>query len=159
MLTQDEITSLWERMLSAEVRALYFADLANRYTRQKQFITGASFFLASGAAAALIGKLPPWVAIVLSCITALLSAYSVARGLDGATRTMAKLHSSWSELAVQYDALWAATYAEEASGQLLQLISREIELSTQAATEAPNLQERMGYWQDYVLRQRHLLPV
>ncbi len=158
MLTQEEITSLWERMLSAEVRALYFADLANRYTQQKQWITGASFFLASGAAASLLGKLPTWVPLLLSCVTALLSAYSVARGLDGATRTMAKFHSAWSELAAQYDTLWNHTHTESASTQLHQLISKEIELSTQAATEAPNLQDRMGFWQDHVLRQRHLLP-
>ncbi len=157
MLTQEEITSLWERMLAAEIRSLYFADLANRYTKQKQFITGASFFLASGAAAALIGKLPPSVAIVLSCITALLSAYSVARGLDGATRSMAKFHSAWSELAVKYEALWRTTHADDASMKLDLLIAKEIDLSTQATTEAPNNQERMGFWQDHVLRQRHLL--
>lgn len=158
MLTQEEITSLWERMISAEVRSLYFADFANRYTRQKQFITGASFFLASGAAASLITKASPWIAVVLSCITALLSAYSVARGLDGATRSMAKFHSAWSELALKYEALWRKTYAEDASEKLEQLIAKEIELSTQATTEAPNNQKRMGIWQDHVLRQRHLTP-
>ena len=158
MLTDDQITSLWERMISAEVRSLYFAELASNYTRQKQIITGASFFLASGAAAVLIGKLPSWVAILLACVAALLSAYSIARGLDGAARTMSRLQFSWSELASAYEALWNTTYEETASTRLAQLFTRENDLSSQSSTEAPNKQDRLGYWQDQVLRQRHLIP-
>jgi hypothetical protein len=109
MLTEAQITSIWERQIAAEVRALYFADLASSYTTQKQWITGSSFFLASGAAAALVAKSPSWVPLVLACITAVLSAYTVARGMDGATRTMSKFQFSWSELASSYEALWNAT--------------------------------------------------
>ena len=158
MLTEDQITSLWERMISAEVRSLYFAELASNYTRQKQVISGASFFLASAAAATLIAKLPAWVAILLACITALLSAYSIARGLDGAARTMSKLQFSWGDLASGYESLWNTTYEEQAIRRLEQLIARENDLSSQSSTEAPNKQDRLGYWQDQVFRQRHLIP-
>ncbi len=156
MLTEEQITSVWERQISAEVRALYFADLASRYTTQKQWITGLSFFLASGAAATLLAKSPTWLPILLACITALLSAYSVARSLDGATRTMSKFQFSWSELASGYEALWNNIYTDDASARLERLIARERDLSSQASTEAPNDQKRMSYWQTQVFRQHHL---
>ncbi len=158
MLNQDQILTVWERQLAAETRALYFAELASNYTRQKQWISGASFFLASGAAATLLGKFPASVAIVLAVITALLSAYSIARGLDGATRTMSKFQFSWSELASGYEALWNTTYADDATTRLDQLIGRENELSSQASIEAPYKADRVAYWQDQVFQQHHLTP-
>jgi len=36
MLTESQIEDVWKRQLTAETRALYFADLANRYTSQKK---------------------------------------------------------------------------------------------------------------------------
>jgi hypothetical protein len=156
MLTESQITSIWERQIAAEVRALYFADLAGSYTTQKQWITGASFFLASGAAATLLGKSPTWVPLVLACITALLSAYSVARGLDGATRTMSKFQFSWSELASGYEALWNDVHSADALTRLETLTARERDLSSQASTEAPNDQKRLHYWQLEVFKQHRL---
>ena len=155
-LTDAQITSIWERQIAAEVRSLYFADLASSYTKQKQWITGASFFLASGAAATLLAKSPFWVPLVLACVTALLSAYSVARGLDGATRTMSKFQFSWSELASAYEALWNDVHSPTALTRLEALIARERDLSSQASTEAPNDQKRLTYWQLEVFKQHHL---
>jgi hypothetical protein len=65
-------------MLAAEARALYFADLASSYTRRKQLITGVSFFLSSGAAATLLGKVPSWIPLILPTAVALTNAYSMA---------------------------------------------------------------------------------
>jgi len=48
MLSEAQIKRVWDNMLAAETRALYFGDLASRYTRQKQWIAGISFFLSSG---------------------------------------------------------------------------------------------------------------
>src|SRR5476651_2449766 len=106
MLSEFQTTQVWENMLAAETRALYFADLASRYTRTKQIITGLSFFLASGAAASLVGKLPQWVPLVSSAVVAILSAYSMAVGLDRKISTMAKLHSSWNLISIEYEKLY-----------------------------------------------------
>jgi hypothetical protein len=65
MLNESQVNQVWENMLAAEVRALYFADLASRYTRQKQIITGLSFFLSSWAAATIIAQSSTWVPVVL----------------------------------------------------------------------------------------------
>ena len=55
MLNEFQQTKAWEGLLNAEARSLYFGDLASRYTRHKQWITGVSFFFSSGAAATIFG--------------------------------------------------------------------------------------------------------
>jgi hypothetical protein len=156
VLNEFQINRVWENMLAAEVRSLYFADLASRYTRRKQWITGTSFFLSSGAAASIIGKLPQLVPLVLSGGVALASAYSMAVGLDRKIGTMAKLHSAWSQIALDYDRLWNHTNDDDAEAQFDQVIRREKDPSELAATEAPNDQELLGRWQDHVFSMYHL---
>jgi len=155
-LTEDQVADLWDRRISAEVRSLYFADLANVLSKRKQWMTGVSFFLSSGAAATLLAKQPTWVAIVLSVIVALMAAYSFALNLDLKIKTMAKLHSSWSQLSIDYARLWNHTYADTAEQELDDLVGRELELSELSATDAPNDEARMARWQDRVFRLYHL---
>jgi len=145
-------------MLSAETRSLYFGDLTVRYTRQKQWITGVSFFLSSGAAAAVIGKLPSIVPAALSVIVAIATAYSMAVNLDGRVKTMAKLHSLWNEIASDYDTLWNHAYNEDSEAQFSDIIGREREASELSTTDAPNDQKLLAKWEDRVL-ELHALKV
>lgn len=156
MLNEFQINKVWENMLAAEARSLYFADLASRYTHRKQLITGMTFFLSSGAAATLIGKLPQWVPLVLATAVALLSAYSMAVGLDRKIGTMAKLHSAWNQISVDYDRLWNHASDDDAEAQLDEVLRREKEPSELAATDAPNDQVLLGKWQDHVFDMYHL---
>jgi hypothetical protein len=158
MLTQSQIEDVWKRQLAAETRALYFADLANRYTAQKKWITAISVFLSSGAVITLLGKSPAWVPVTLSIVTAVINAYSSAFGLDSRMRSMAKLYAQNSQLANDYERLWNNVYAEDAGATWDVLVHRDTEVSETATTEAPNDQKRMGRWQDYVFTQ-HGLPV
>ena len=157
MLSESQITNVWEHQIGAEVRSLYFGELANRFSTRKQWITGLVFFLSSGAAATLIGKLPSWVPISLSVLTAFLSAYTISVSLDATIRTMSKLHYSWSEIAHGYESLWNDVYSDFASERLDTLMNRERDLSEVATTDAPNDQERMGYWQAQVLKDHHVI--
>ena len=156
MLTESQIEQVWERKVGAEVRSLYFGDFANRYSRRKQIITFVTFFLSSGAAATLVGKSPPWVPLVLSILVALLTAYSLAVGLERLVRTMARLHYSWNQIATDYDRLWNHAYEDDAENAFGDLLRRERDLSELATTEAPNDQKILGEWQDRVLQQYHL---
>ena len=156
MLNEFRRNEAWENMLAAETRSLYFGDLASRYTRRKQMITGLSFFLSSGAAAAVIGKLPLWVPLVLSIVVAAVTAYSMAVNLDGKAWTMAKLHSSWARIAQEYTRLWSHTDDPQAEEQLDKIIDMEREPSEIATTDAPNDQELLGKWQDRVFALHHL---
>jgi len=155
-LTKDQTYRVWENMLAAETRALYFGDLTTQYTRQKQWITGSSFFLSSGAAATLISKAPGWVPLVLAIATALITAYSMAVNLDGRIATMAKLHSLWSQLATDYDRLWNHTYDDDAEDTLDEVIGRERDASELAATDAPNKKELLEKWQQHVFDSHQL---
>lgn len=156
MLTEPQIADVWEGQISAEVRSLYFGDLASVYTRRKQWITGLSFFLSSGAAATLIAKLPLWFPIVLSTIVAVITAYAVAVNLDSKIRTMAKPHYAWNQIGNDYRRLWNHHYSEEAESDLVDLQRRELELSELATTDAPNDPKRMGRWQDQVFKLHRL---
>jgi hypothetical protein len=150
MLSEAQIKRVWGNMLAAETRALYFGDLASRYTHQKQWITGISFFLSSGAAASIISKAPAWIPLVLALIVAALTAYAMAVNLDGKIATMIKLHSAWSVIATNYDSLWNHTYEDEAEDRLNQIVQSEREPSEIATTDAPNDQKLLGKWQDRV---------
>jgi hypothetical protein len=152
MLTELQISDVWEGQVSAEVRSLYFGDLASVYTLRKQWITGLSFFLSSGAAATLIAKLPVWVPIALSMIVALITAYAVAVNLDPKIRTMAKLHYAWNQISNDYRRLWNHTYSDDAESELADIQRREMEFSELATTDAPNDSKRMLRWTDQVFK-------
>jgi hypothetical protein len=159
MLTENQIDDVWEGKISSEVRSLYFGDLANLYSTQKQWITGTSFFLASGAMATLVGKLPVWIPITFSLIVALVNAYSVAVSLDSKIRTMGKLHYAWQQIGNDYTALWNHTYSEDAEQQLEDLKRRELDLSELATTDAPNDSRRLARWQNLVFKLHRLESV
>jgi hypothetical protein len=157
MLNDHQIQKVWQNMLAAETRSLYFGDLANRYTSQKQWMTGITFFLSSGAAVTIIAKLNAWIPVMCSLFVAFISAYSIALNLDGKTRTMAKLHSTWNEIALAYERLWNHTYDTDAEDELTRILRMEDEPSQLATTSAPNDQELLGKWQQQVFR-LHGLP-
>jgi hypothetical protein len=157
MLTNDQITAVWERRIAAEVRSLYFGELANRYSKRKQWFTGLTFFFSSGAAATVVARLPAWIPVLLSVLVAAITAYSIAVSLDASIRSMAKFHYSWSQLAADYERLWNHTYSDEAGDDFERIAARERDLSELATTEAPNDPSRLGYWQEQVFRQHHLV--
>jgi hypothetical protein len=156
VLNEFQTVRVWENMLSAEARSLYFGDLASRYTRHKQWITGASFFLSSGAAATIIAKAPQWVPLVLALLAAMATAYAMAVNLDRRIAIMAQLHSAWSQIAIEYDRLWNHASDEDAESQLEKIMEREKEPSELATTDAPNDQILLGKWQDRVFSLYHL---
>jgi len=151
MLTEFQTEEVWKGMIAAETRALYFASLASRYSHRKQWITGISFFLSSGVVVTLLAKLPNTVAIAASLMVAVLSAYSIAVGLDRKVGAMAELHSEWQQIATDYKRLWNHAYEDDSESFLEEIIKREREPSKLAATEATNDEKLMGKWESYVL--------
>jgi hypothetical protein len=156
MLTDDQISEVWEGQIGAETRSLYFGDLASMYSTRKQWITGISFFLSSGAAATLIAKAPAVVPLSFSLIVAIVTAYAVAVNLDSKIRTMAKLHYAWTLIGNDYRRLWKRAYSDEAESELEDLQRREVEFSELATTDAPNDAKRLLRWQDQVHKMHRL---
>ena len=153
MLTEAQTNRIWESMVSAEVRSLYFGDLAARYTKTKQILTGVSFFLSSGAAATLAAQMPYWFPLVLSAISAALMAYSMAVNLDRKAAVMAKLHYTWNQLASDYDRLWNHWHEEDAEIRFNELINRSRDASELGTTEAPYDQRLIEKWANHVYAQ------
>ncbi len=139
-------------MLSAETRSLYFADLASRLTRQKQWLTGATLFLTSGAGVGVLSKAPEWMASSMALVAAGLSAYSISAHLDTSAATLVKLHSMWQRIQSDYERLWNHTYADEAEQELEAIRERERIASELAATGAPYKEKLLERWQDLVIK-------
>src|SRR4051812_13455240 len=140
---------VWEKMLIAEVRSMYFAELASCYNRYKQLVTGMAFFLSSGAAAAIAAKAPSWAPLTMASVTALLTAYSMAVGLDKKTQELAELHAQWNHISADYERLWNDLGRSDAAATLEDLIKRSRDLS-ERATSLPLRQKLMEKWEDYV---------
>jgi hypothetical protein len=155
MLSEAQITQVWEGLIAAETRALYFADLATRYTRRKQLITGASFFLASGAAATIAAQAPRWVPLLFATVSAIATAYAVAVGLDTKIATFAKLHTTWQQIAGEYEWLWQHTYADGAEADLRAILAREGDPSALALSMGPYQPQLLDVWEGRVLTMRH----
>ncbi len=147
LLFEDQITDVRERQISAEVRSLYFGELANQYSRKKQWITFTTLFLSSGTAGSLLARSPIWVPATLSVLVAVITAYTIAINLDLTIRSTSKLHSAWSELALDYASLWDNAYADDVQQTFALLARRERELSDLGATDAPHHPKRVEYWQ------------
>lgn len=148
-LTEGETSTVWTRMAEAEVRSLYFANLASRYTKRKQIITGISFFLSSGAAATLVARLPSWVPILLSLVVALATAYSISIGLDRQIQTLSNLHSEWNQLYADYEHLWNHWSDKDADSTLATLLKKARDAS-EVATGAPYDEELIKKWSQIV---------
>jgi hypothetical protein len=149
MLTENQTNRVWQRMVEAEVRSLYFADLASRYTKRKQIITGVSFFLSSGAAATLVARLPAFIPLILSLIVAIVTAYSMAVGLDRRIKTLSNLHYEWNHLTADYEWLWNHWRDDDADQVLADLVKRASEAS-EIATEMPYDEDSIDKWEQIV---------
>lgn len=156
MLTDDRVARVWEYMIAAETRALYFGDWGTRYTRRKQWITAVSFFLQSGAAATIAARAPMWVPLLFALTGVATSAYAIAVNLDGKITTMAKLHAAWHGIALQYEQLWNHVWADDAEDQFTSIVARERDPSELAVGGAPYDKHRLSQWQDHVLAMHHV---
>jgi hypothetical protein len=148
MLSEQEATNAWERMVEAEVRSLYFGDLAAAAVQRKQLIGGSTLFLSSGAAVSVFVSYT-LVAGVMSILVALMSAYSIAVGLDKKASNLANLHSEWNVLADTYRDIWSNWHSERARFDYADAVRSEQKLS-RASTEATYDEERLKKWTSVV---------
>ena len=146
MLSESQQKRVWEGMLSAEIRANYFADYYGRFRWRQRAATCASIVLSSGAFATHVSSPAKlWSSVLVpgfSLVAALLSAYSLVAQNQQSTFDAAGLHERWNRLSKEYQNLWDDMYAEDAAEQLKRLEATEIELS-KAATGFPNDEKAM----------------
>ena len=149
-MTEDQAKNdVWTRMIHAEVRSGYFGDLAARYTRHRQVISGLSLLLGSAAFGSFWADSPqvaPWFGLII----AVSHAYAVAVGLDKRATTAARLYVEWSRLGAEYNWLWHHWWEPEAERAYDELIARARSLSETATTETPTDDRLLSEWIDRV---------
>jgi hypothetical protein len=154
MLSESQVNHAWDEMLSAEIRALYFADMARWYTKQQQIVTWGILFLSSGAFVVFfVSNLPDHLLFlrpVLPLLAAALSLFSLVRQNQKLAFDATELHKKWNQLASDYRVLWDNVYIDDAQTVLAGLIQRGHDLSAPATT-MPRNEKALSKWQDYVM--------
>ena len=153
MLTDKETEKVWEYMVKAEVRSLYFGALAVTYRRKKQAIEFLTLLFSSSAVVtSLLEVLPAWILAMVSVPPAVMMAYSIGTALSRKIRSLEKLHSRWNRLADDYRRLWNHSQDESAQDELARLRDRSREVS-EAGLQAPYKEKLITRWADHVYSQ------
>lgn len=156
MLSEFQVQDLWEQWISAETRALYFADMGRRYNLWQSALTWATLFLASGATITLVSSGIPqeyaWVKPVLTAFAAALSFLSLVMQNPKKYADCADLHFKWNRLAGEYKALWNETYLDEAGSRLASLNEKAADIS-KAGIWIGNKEKIMLKYENHVLEQ------
>ena len=156
MLSELQQKNVWENWLSSEMRANYFADMANHYQSWQRALTWLTLIFSSGAALAIVTDWTPlgfeWIKVVLALLTAAVSFLSLVQQNQKSAMECSDLHFRWNRLASEYEALWDDMYADDAELKLKLSAEKTAELS-RSGTAFPNRERLMLKWQDHV--QRH----
>ena len=160
MLTADQVSVVWDKTHQAKVRSLYFADLVASCAKRKQWVTGLSFVLSSGAAMTALAAFNAWVptsiglvSAALGLAVAILAGYSIAVNLDQRILLLMKLHMSWKDLSNEYQRLRQHADDDDAERVLEQLLRRAGDISGEACVGAPYKKEIVEKWEDFVYSQ------
>src|ERR1700745_417908 len=121
MLTESQQKRVWEGMLGAEIRSNYFAGLSARYGTKQRLATWATLVSSSGAAVALMARLPDdlqWIRLSCALAAAGISIYSVVMQNQKLAVDASDLHARWIRLAKDCQRLWENVYVEDAVERL-----------------------------------------
>ncbi len=97
---------VWEELYAAEVRARYFAKLAGRLKSRERWMALALAVLSLGTVGTIVAKQPD-AALLLSLTTLVLSAVLATFKFDKGKALGATLGRQWTEIAAEYEILWA----------------------------------------------------
>ncbi|HEY3973483.1 MAG TPA: hypothetical protein VGM18_10795 [Candidatus Sulfotelmatobacter sp.] len=159
MLSELKQRDVWEGWIGSEIRANYFADMAQHYQTQQKILTWMTLLLSSGAAATFITDWLPsdlqWVKPALALLTAGVSFCMLLQQNQKRVTECADLHFRWNKLASEYKSLWEEMYSDDAPVRLIEVEERESELS-KSSLAIPNKSRTMLKWQNYVEQQHGL---
>jgi hypothetical protein len=156
MLNAHQQRQVWEGLLSAEIRANYFAELSGLYRRRQRLGTWLILVTSSGAFAAILARLSTelwWLPAGLTLITAALSLAVLVADDQQRAVDSADLHLRWNKLAQGYEVLWSNIYVPDATARLGELADGEAQVS-KASTAFPAKMKRLAKWEAHVVRHR-----
>ena len=154
MLSEYQQKTVWDNMLSADIRAAYFAELSGRYLSRQRWLNVGTLLLSSGAFLSLVTTvLPPtlsWIRALLAFSAAALSTWSFVAKNERGSIDSADLHFRWKMLALEYASIWGNVEDDLAFTRLVELEKREAELS-KSSVSFPDDETLMTKCQDYVV--------
>jgi len=148
-------------MISAEIRAKYFADLSGRLLRRQRLGTWFTLLFASSSVVSLLATIPKewaWIRLILAVGATATSIYMALAGNIQKAFDCSNLHERLSRLHQGYQGIWEDIEAPDAPMLLQELDSRQIEIS-KSSISLPYNKKAMGKWQTHTEREHGLLPV
>jgi len=156
MLSESQQKRVWEGMLSAEIRANYFAELSGAYLRKQRTSTWITLLFSSGAVVSMVANLGEelkWIRLLLTLVAAGVSAYSLVIQNQKFAIDTSDLHARWNRLAKDFETIWENVYASDAAERLTAVDERTTDLS-KAGASFPYSKRKMLHWQEHVERHR-----
>lgn len=160
MLTESQIDRVWKCLIAAEVRALYFAELANLHMTRQRRLSWIGLFLTSGAfgsVLALAANVAPaitiWSSVLLGAVATGIALYRTVWSTPSDASAAARLYSRWNRLAAECQTLWETTWSDDAESRLARCEERSREVSEESLG-FPADERRLTHWEGYVLLQR-----
>lgn len=146
---------VWDGQLASEIRAIYFADLCNRYQRIQRAVTWVILACSSGAAVTLLTDWLPqsfaWLRPALALATAGLSLWSLVENFHKKATDCSDLQFRYRKLAKGFESLWDDMYSPDAKAKLDDLEAKAAELE-KSSLPFPEGERRMRKWQEHVER-------
>ncbi len=139
MLSDLQQNAVWERWLSAEIRAAYFASLVQTLLLRQRVLVVTGLVLTSGATLTLVTSVVPpnlyWIKPTLTLLAAFISLWSLVARYERNSIECSDLHSRWSTLALHYEELWSNMFLDDAAKRLFELKTDEVALSKSSTSQ------------------------
>ena len=139
--------TVWEEMLTAQMRSSYFAELVRHYLQFDRGLRVVTLIASSGAIATALSQMNPAVKLLAPILATAASFWLLISQYGAMARDASDLHGGWSAAARDYERLWNNLDAEDAEKQYLQIYDRAEALS-KSGTKFPNKKDRLSYWLD-----------
>jgi hypothetical protein len=142
---------VWEEMLTADMRASYFAELVGHYLKLDKWLRVATLLAASGTVGTALSQWSEGVRLAVPIVATGVSFWLLISQFGSMARDASDLHSGWSTVKRDYERLWGALSSPDAEEQYSQIYDRA-EVLSKSGTKFPNKTKRLGYWLDQAAR-------
>ena len=151
-LAELEACGVRQKSFDAEVKALYFADLAYRAKRKKYRLEEISLFVNCVAMIALAVNLR-MVSFGILTASLFIGAYAIASYEDWTVTTLTMLHSRWNSLNWDYEQL-SHKWKDDDASRALEALDHRAKLAEQTGSEIRINKRLIEQWYEFVLSRR-----
>jgi hypothetical protein len=134
MVNDLQRSTVWQKKMEAEARALYFGDHASKECRRKRNIGIATVIIGSSTFVSILGKVPV-LPEACSAAIAFLGLYQIATSQDDTIRTYGELQLGWTQLDHDFDRLYSRPRDVDAERTLSDCLTREAALAQKGSTQ------------------------